>query len=179
MWNKQIVQKKICPERNEVTKQFTTLHSDKFCDVCKLRNAEGKGRTSVRYVSETVLIPTITVRPPYVDKLDILRRAENIDQPVAFEPLMKPSVLQIAFMYRQAFTKCLKLQGPWCRFHKAWSQSTPWETAGIKWLLWKKGLIAHFNLRVWKVKQVMTPIVHFLSYQVLSTLEFRCVRLFC
>jgi hypothetical protein len=74
------------PERNEVTKQFTRLHSDKFCDVCNPRNEEGKGRKSVRYVSETILIPTITARLPYVDKLDILRRAENIDQPVAFEP---------------------------------------------------------------------------------------------
>jgi hypothetical protein len=80
---------------------------------------EGKEGISGTYFSEALLIPTITARPPYVNKSDILRRAENIDQPVASEPLMKPSVLQIAFTNRQALTKCLKLQGPWCFFHKA------------------------------------------------------------
>jgi hypothetical protein len=70
------------------------------------------------YVSEAllILVPTITAKSPYVNKSDILRRVENIDRPVASEPLMKPCVLQIAFTYRQTLTKCLKLQGPWCSF---------------------------------------------------------------
>jgi hypothetical protein len=96
------------------------LHNENSWDVCKpLRKEEGKDGLSGTYVSEAHPILTITARSPYVKKSDILRRAENIDRPVASEPLMKPSVLQIAFTYRQALTKCLKLQGPWCFFRKA------------------------------------------------------------
>jgi hypothetical protein len=88
--------------------------------VCKpLRKEEGKEGISGTYFIEALLMPAITVRSPYVHESDILRRAENIDRPVASEPLMKPSVLRIAFMYRQALTKCLKLQGLSCFFHQA------------------------------------------------------------
>lgn len=119
--------------------QPRTLRNENSWNVCKPPTKEEiKVGISGTYVSEALLIPTIPVRSPYVNKSDILRRAENIDRPVASEPLMKPSVLQIAFTYRQALTKCLKLQGPWCFFHKAWSQSVTWEIAGFKRLLQRR-----------------------------------------
>jgi hypothetical protein len=116
---KQSGQKIFWLERNEVAEQLRTLHNENSWEVCKpLRKEEGKEEISGTYFSEALLMPTITVRSPYVHESDILRRAENIDRPVASEPLMKPSVLRIAFTYRQALTKCLK-EGPSCFFHQA------------------------------------------------------------
>jgi len=71
-----------------------TLNNGNSWDVRKpLRKEEGKVGISGTYVSDALLISMITARSPYVNKSDILRRAENIDRPVASEPLMKPSVL--------------------------------------------------------------------------------------
>jgi hypothetical protein len=94
--------------------------TEKFCDVAQATwEGRRKEERSVMCVSETLLQMKITARSPHVNTSDILRRTENIDRPVAFEPLMKPSVLKIAFMYRQALSKFFKLQGVWCCFHRA------------------------------------------------------------
>ena len=118
--NKQSGQKIFWLEGNKVAEHLRTLHNENSWDVCKpLRKAEGQEGISGTYFSEALLMPTITARSPNVHKSDILRRAENIDGPVASEPLMKPSVLRIAFTYRQALAEFLKLLGPSCFFHTA------------------------------------------------------------